>query len=146
MSKNLLTALALAAALLAAAARAEDTPTVWSGLVLATNEDNPLPQELEPYKAKLEHIFGYTHFVLIGQHSEVMDEPSEHWLVPSRKFCLQAKSSHSPQGPGYLVQLQLFREEHLLVTTKVWLAPHNPLFIRGPVHGRGQLIIILLVK
>ena len=123
-------------------------PTVWTGVVLATSETNrtaPL-EKLAPYAAKLENIFGYTHFVLLGEHTEIMDDPHEHWLVPGHSFSLMAASERSTAALGYSVKLELFRERRMLVATKVWLSPRNPLFIKGPLCGRGQLIIILVVQ
>src|SRR5437867_9920678 len=124
MRTKLLIVFAFASALLARpAANAEDFPTVWSGLVFATNDraPKPMPPEIAPFKTKLEHIFGYSHFELIGQHTEIMDDPLEHWLVPGKTFCLSASSQRSAEAQGYTVQLQLFHERNKLVSTKVWL-------------------------
>ena len=147
MRHPLLTLLAFSSVLIPGMAlRAADHPTVWSGLVLATAESKPLPKEVAPFKTKLEHVFGYDNFVLIGQHREVMDEPTEHWLVPSKMLCLHAVSRQSKDPQRYNVELELFREKEMLVSTKVQLVRGSPLFIRGPQCSRGQLVIILMVE
>ena len=151
MRRKLLTVLACAATFACAGvskAQLAEFPTVWTGIVFATvgANANPLPPEIAPYKAKLENIFGYSRFIFIGQHTENMVDPLEHWFVPAKTFSVQATAKRAAETLGYTVDLQLFHERDRLVSTKVWLAPRNPLFIRGPLCGSGQLIIILLVK
>ncbi len=121
--------------------------SVWSGLVLATNEDSPKdpPVELAFLKSKLKNIFGYNQFQLIGDHTEVINDPDEHWLMPGNLFSLRVDSK-SNSTPGYLVRLQLYQEKKMLVETEAKLGRQSPLLIRGPLYGNGQLIIILLVK
>lgn len=123
-------------------------PTVWTGVVLATTEAKPaaMLEKLAPFAPKLENIFGYNHFALLGEHTEIMDDPHEHWLVPGHAFSLMAASERSTTGAGYSVKLELFRERRMLVATKVWLTPRSPLFIKGPLCGKGQLIIVLVVQ
>src|SRR2546428_8869579 len=107
--------LAVFALLLASgAARAADA-SVWSGLVFATNEEKPCeaPPELRKFKTKLENVFGYNQFELIGQHAEVMDEPREQWLIPSKNFCLRVESKTASKC-GYLLKLELFQDQQLL--------------------------------
>src|SRR5436309_3472564 len=84
---------------------------MWSAIVLATNEEKPKSPaaEIVPFKSKLQGIFGYNQFELIGQHTEVMDDPYEHWLIPSKRFSLHASSRKAAQS-GYFVHLQLYHE------------------------------------
>jgi len=127
--------------------RAGDFPAVWSGLVLATKEEHPkeAPPELRKFKAKLEGVFGYNQFELVGQHTEKMDDLTERWLVPSKDFFLRVATKVST-GHTYVLKLDLFQGPRPLATVETRLAPQSPLFIRGPLCGDGQLIIMLLVK
>ncbi len=122
-------------------------PSVWSGLVLATNEDHPkeAPLELRKFKTKLENVFGYNQLELIGQHTESMDDPLEHWLIPSKNFCLRVDAKPLSKI-GWPLRLQIFEDKKLLAHFDANLGPQSPLFIRGPLYAGGQLIIILLVK
>lgn len=130
----------------AGAARAADA-SVWSALVFASNEDHPksAPAELQKFAAKLESVFGYNQFELIGQHTELMDAPSERWLIPSKDFSLRVASQTSP-GKGFGLKLELYQEAKQLTKFEARLGPQSPLLIRGPLYAGGQLIIVLLVK
>jgi hypothetical protein len=126
---------------------AADAPSVWSGLVLATSEDHPkdAPPELRRFLNKLEGVFGYNQFELIGQHTEKMDDLTERWLIPSKEFYLRVATKVSTEKT-YVLRLELFQGQRPLATFETRLAPQSPLFIRGPMCGGGQLIIVLLVK
>ncbi len=47
---------------------------------------------------------------------------------------------------GYLLNLELFHDKQQLVETEAKIAPESPLFIRGPLHARGQILFVVLVK
>ena len=121
--------------------------SIWSGLVLATNEAHPKESsaELHKYKEKLANIFGYNHFELINSHAELMDDPYECWLVPSKDFSLRV-GTHNNQEHIYQMKLELFQNARRLADFEARLGAESPLFIRGPMYARGQLIIVLLVK
>jgi hypothetical protein len=135
----------LASLPLAQAARAAEK--VWSGFVLATNQEQPkeLAPELVKFGAQLKCVFGYNQFELIGQHEEVMDSAFERWMIPSKDFSLLVNSSKLEAG-GYRMKLQFFQEKKLLAEMNARLAGQNLLFIRGPLYAKGQLIIVLAVK
>jgi len=46
----------------------------------------------------------------------------------------------------YRVLIELFRGKSLLLTAEVRLARNAPLFIRGPLWGQGQLVLLLEVR
>jgi hypothetical protein len=124
---------------------------IWSGLVLATNVEDPKPppQQLQEFAPRMKRVFGYNQFQLAGSASQEMTDQTQKWLVPSKKFKLGLKGRRSlskeAQG-GYLLSLQLFQDERPLVDAEVKLAPGSPLFIRGPQCANGQLIIVLQVE
>src|SRR5437867_1147365 len=138
----------LASLLLLSAVRfATAGDAIWSALVLATNEAKPEapPPELARFAPRLKHVFGYNQFRLIGSHTEILDDPSEHWLIPSKVFCL--KVSEEKRGKGrHLLDIALYQKERTLVTTRAELGDESPLFVRGPQFGEGQLLIVLCVK
>ena len=124
--------------------------SIWSGLVLATNEAHPaeIAPELKSYASQLKNIFGYNQYELMGQHVELMDSPTEHWLVPSKDFfSLRVESKKATKaGFHYRLKLDLFQEKKLLAGLEARLCGQNLLFIRGPFYGKGQLVIVLVVK
>jgi len=128
-------------------ARAEDS--LWSGLILATTEDHPapIPPELKKYVTQLNNIFGYNQYELMGKHVELMDNEHEHWLLPGRDFAVLVDSKKATKpGIHYRLKIDLYQEKNLLATMEGHLCGQNLLFIRGPYYGKGELIIMLLVK
>lgn len=126
---------------------AEERDQIWSALVLATNAESPapVPKALEPYASMLQRIFGYSQFEIVGQHSQTIDSEQEKWLLPSKHLFLRVDSQRSRKGEHRL-NLALFQDQRLLVETKADLGERSPLFIRGPLYGQGQLIIVLVVR
>ncbi|MEA3188426.1 MAG: hypothetical protein QOD99_2256 [Chthoniobacter sp.] len=122
-------------------------PAVWSAVILATNEEKPkeMPAELRMFKQKLQNVFGYNQFELIGQHTEPMDDPSERWLIPSKNFSVRV-GSKSEQKNGYAMNLELFEDQRMLARFDAHLGAQSPLFIRGPMYAGGQVIILMMVK
>ncbi|MGB8170606.1 MAG: hypothetical protein WCF18_24090 [Chthoniobacteraceae bacterium] len=139
----------------AAIVREKPTPKnddkVWSGLVLATNDPSPKdpPSELREFAPRLKRVFGYNQFELKGSTAKPIDADGESWLVPSDNFWLSVRArralSKEARG-GYLLDVHLYQDHRPLVATETKLAPGSPLFIRGPMCGRGQLIIVLQVQ
>jgi len=130
------------------AVRAGDaSESIWSALVLATNQEQPAepPAELAKYAKKLKNIFGYNQYELLGQHLEAMDSTKEHWLVPSKELFLRADSKLEKPGV-YRLKLEFWEEKKLLAQMDAKLTGQNLLFIRGPAYENGQLIIILMVQ
>lgn len=126
------------------------TPDVLYGaLILATRSDDPQPAELPmPLRplAKQLGVFGYNQFRMLGEKQAAVPTGTEDWLVPSRQFFLRVDTRNRlPEGNGYQLNLQLFQHDRPLPTVDCSLRRERPLFIRGPMVGTGQLIILLRV-
>ncbi|MEI8234865.1 MAG: hypothetical protein WCH57_09300 [Verrucomicrobiota bacterium] len=123
---------------------AEDV--VWSALIYASNGSKPLPPppEIAAYSQKLQHIFGYNQFQILNQHREFMESRSEHWLIPGKGFYLHVGAQKSREN--YLLHLQLYQDQRLAVQTIALLARQSPIFLRGPLSGEGELIIVVAVE
>ena len=138
----------LAAALWAAPALAlaGGSQSVWSGLVIASNvaQPAPVPPELNGIEGELKGVFGYNQFQIIGQAKKVLRSGEEDWLAKSKYFALKVDSKSST-ATGYQLNLQLFKEQELLLETEAKLAKSNPLVIKGPQVGDGQLLLVLVV-
>jgi hypothetical protein len=95
----------------------------------------------------LKNIFGYDQFELLGQHTESIDSPTEHWLIPGQDFSLRVNCKKAAKpGFNYRLKLELFQEKKLLADMEARLGGQNMVFIRGPFYGQGQLLIVLIVK
>jgi hypothetical protein len=124
---------------------------IWSGVVLATDVSSPKPPppELQEFASRLKRVFGYNQLELVGSATEAIDELSESWLVPSPLFPLSIMARRAPSKEthgGYLLNLRLFQQDRPLVDTEAKLGPGSPLFIRGPLYGKGQIILVLQVQ
>ncbi len=141
--------LRLFAALLAFATLVHADDKVWSAVILATNSkrgETPkeVPAELAPYVAKLGKIFGCDQFEMLGSATKSMDGQNERWLVPSQNFWVGAYALRD--GDGYRLKLEMFHDKRRIVETEAKLGSRSPLFIRGPMHERGQLIVVFEIR
>lgn len=121
--------------------------TVWSGLVIANNVEQPdaIPAELNPLEGTLKNLFGYNQFKVIGQSRKALVSGSEDWLASSKYFSLHVDSRRSDDA-GYVLTLKLFQEKNLLLETDAKLSKASPLVIKGPQVGDGQLLLVLVVQ
>ena len=122
--------------------------TVWSGLVMANNvpEPTPIPAELKGVEETLKHLFGYNQFQVIGQSRQTLKTGEEDWLASSKYFSLHVDSKAAKSASSYLLNLQLFQEQKLLLETEAKLSKRSPLVIKGPQVGDGQLVLLLVVE
>lgn len=124
-----------------------EADTLYGALILATNDANPgePPPALRPLARQL-GAFGYNHFRLLGEKRKAVPRGTEDWLVSSRQFWLRVDTrSRLPESSGYALSLQLFQDDRMLVEVDAKLRRERPLFIRGPMLGSGQLIVLLMV-
>src|SRR4051812_47950758 len=132
---------------LSVAAGMRGAETVWSGLVIAENTQEPaaIPSELTPIEQNLKELFGYNQFQIIGQSSKTLETGKEGWLAWSRYFSLQVDAKGHGKG-GYVLNLRLWKEKELLLESEAKLSKHSPLVIKGPQIGTGQLLLVLIVQ
>jgi hypothetical protein len=122
---------------------------VWSAVVLASNAkkgEHPgeVAPELAPFVQKLSKFFGYNQFEVLGSATKTMDGQTERWLVPTQNFWVGAKATR--EGGKYRLNMEFYHDQRLLLETVAMLGPKSPIFIRGPMHPRGQLIVVFEVK
>ena len=122
---------------------------VWSAVVLASNVKSheraaALPAELAPFSSQLAKCFGYDQYKILGSATKVMDDQTERWLVPTQNFWVGAQSTR--EHGGYRVNMEFFHDKRSLLKAEAMLSPGSPVFIRGPVHVRGQIIVVFEVK
>ena len=148
MTLRLLALLCCAAALLPTHLRADDK--VWSAVLFATNVSSPKapPDELKPIAARLKRVFGYNQFEIVGTDQADLADGVERQLKPTKVFWLNLKARHASikeARGGYLLNVQLYQEKRALVDTVALIAPDSPLFFRGPLHGKGQILMVLQI-
>src|ERR1041385_7782960 len=85
---------------------------VWSGLIIAENEEHPkpVPSELVPLEGTLKELFGYNQFDVIGQSRKTLTTGQEDWLATSKYFALKV-DARGEDDAGYDLNLQLFQEK-----------------------------------
>jgi hypothetical protein len=146
MARSLLLLVASAVGL-SMATELRGAETVWSGLVIAQNveQPQPIPSELTRIEQPLKHLFGYNQFQVIGQSQKALKTGQEDWLATSKFFGLHV-NARGESGAGYLLNLKLYKEKELLLETDAKLSRRSPLVIKGPQVGSGQLLLVLVVQ
>ena len=119
---------------------------VMTAVLLASNVERPkvLPGPLGTACARLQRVLNYNQFEILGSATQVMDEQVENWMVPTDHFWLRVRANRVPEE-RYRLSLELFHDKRPLVETDAVLGRGSPLFIRGPLHARGQVLVVLLV-
>ncbi|MCE9520786.1 MAG: hypothetical protein K8R87_14705, partial [Verrucomicrobia bacterium] len=90
-----------------------------------------------------EKVFPYKHFVILGQHNQVIFREYESWLVPSKDLFVKLDSKGAAKDGGINLHLQFWQGPQVLVKTDAVLRPASPLFIAGPKWREGRLIFVL---
>ena len=136
-----------AIALILSAAPARGAHLVWSGLIIAQNEEHPkpVPTEIASLEETLKELFGYNQFEVIGQSRKTLTTGQEDWLATSKYFALRVDARGADEA-GYDLNLQLYQEKDLLLETNTKLSQSSPLVIKGPQVGGGQLLLVLQVE
>jgi len=118
---------------------------LWSALVVATNQRNPPapPPALAPYVPVLTRTFGYNRFDLINERLAVPGHNDDRWLVPSTELFLQLQPRPGGDSHRAFYLVRLFQKDRPLFASEIGLADGSPLYIRGPLWGQGQLLLIL---
>ena len=127
-------------------ASASGAHLVWSGLIIAQNQEQPkpVPNELAPFEATLKELFGYNQFEIIGQSRKTLTTGQEDWLATSKYFKLKV-DARGEDDSGYDLNLELYQENDKLLETNTRLSESSPLVIKGPQVGGGQLLLVLLI-
>jgi hypothetical protein len=140
--------LALALCLLAGPARAGDK--IWSAVLVANNVEKPKPPpaELKSVANRLHRVFGCNQLEIVGKATAEVSDGAKLTLKPTKTFWLDLqarRASIKEARGGYLLNLQLHQDQRALVDTVTLIAPASPLFFRGPLCSRGQVIVVLQV-
>lgn len=125
---------------------------VWGALIYATDAAEKLtgiksesPPLLPEWDKKLAKVFPWTHFEIVGQHTQDVFREYESWVVPSSDLFLKVDSKGPDAGGGVHLHLQFWRQEKVLLKTDALLRPKSPLFISGPKWRDGQLLFVLVL-
>jgi hypothetical protein len=128
--------------------RAAAGDKIWSAVVLASNVKSgqrpAVAPELAPYAGKLSKVFGYDQFTVLGSATKVIAGSAESWLVPTPNFWVGAKATR--EGGYYRMNMEFFHDKRRLFEAEFMLDTKSPVFIRGPMHVRGQVIMVFEVK
>jgi hypothetical protein len=130
---------------------------VWGALVYASNRpagaksedaaaDANVAEVCPNLSDRLGKVFPYSHFEILGQHSQVVFREYESWVVPSKDVFLKIDSKGAAANGGLNLHVQFWQGQQVLVKTDTLLRPDSPLFIGGPKWRDGQLVFVLLVK
>lgn len=125
---------------------------VWGALMYGSSAGagaavakGDLPKGLQDLPARLGKVFPFSHFELLGQHTQDVFREYESWVVPSKDLFLKVDSKGKADGGGINLHLQFWQEQQVLVKTDAVLREKSPLFIGGPKWRDGQLIFVLML-
>ncbi|CAN5856805.1 hypothetical protein BH11VER1_BH11VER1_24670 [soil metagenome] len=125
---------------------------VWGALVYASNTAPEIKTVAEPtpdfpdLAKRLGKVFNYSHFQVLGQHTQIVFREYESWVVPSRDVFLKLDSKGAAKDGGLNLHLQFWQGQQVLVKSDAVLRSESPLFIGGPKWREGQIIFVLLLK
>lgn len=125
---------------------------VWGALVYASDKAPEAQTKAEPtpdfpdLAKRLGKVFHYSHFQVLGQHTQMVFREYESWVVPSRDVFLKLDSKGAAKDGGLNLHLQFWQGQQVLVKTDAVLRSESPLFIGGPKWRDGQVIFVLLLK
>ena len=95
---------------------------------------------------RLKKVFKFSHFHLIGRHTQKVFKEYESWVVPSKDLCLKLDSRGLAAGGGVNVHLQLWQNTKVLVKSDSLLRVDKPIFLGGPNWRGGRLIFVVGLK
>jgi len=132
-------------------AKGQADDKIWSAVLVANNvaKPKPVPAELKAVAGRLERVFGANQFEIVGRASASITENTKFKLTPTKTFWLelQARRASSPDARGgYMLNLLLYQDQRPLVDTVAIIAPASPLFFRGPMCSKGQVLVVLQVQ
>jgi hypothetical protein len=129
-----------------AAPAAQAADHIWSGIVLASQVEKPKPPpaELARRAPEISKTFGCNQLQLLGSATRVADDPTERWFVPTEHFSMTVKAKRAPEN-SYDLHIVFYHDKEKLAEAETHLAPNSPLFIRGPMHAKGQIIYVLQI-
>lgn len=99
-----------------------------------------------PLEERLKKVFHFSHYHLIGRHTQKVFKEYESWVVPSKDLCLKIDSRGPAEGGGVNVHLQLWQDTKVLVKSDSVLRQDKPIFLGGPNWRKGRLIFVVRLK
>ena len=97
-------------------------------------------------EGRLKKVFPYSHYHLIGKHTQKVFKEYESWVVPSKDLCLKIDSRGPADHEGVNVHLQLWQDTKVLVKSDSVLRKDKPIFLGGPDWRGGRLIFVVRIK
>jgi hypothetical protein len=121
-----------------------DKCLIWGALIRGSNtpvegESHPVPPGLAE---RLKAAFGFQHHQLMGEHTQPVLAEFASYVVPSEELYMKI-DCEGPVDDGLGLQLQLWREQSVIVKTDVILRDHSPVLIAGPKWGDDQLFFVV---
>ncbi|MCB1070427.1 MAG: hypothetical protein KDL31_08725 [Kiritimatiellae bacterium] len=124
--------------LLAVAAPAADQ--IHALMIEASNEPAVIDRRLEKVEYKLRRVFGFPYYHFVAEQT-VMAPSDGQVTVPLANGHRLILS-----GKGLRVTVQWFKNDEILLTTKVSLNKGSPVVLGGVPHGDGTLIVALTAQ
>ena len=135
--------------------KAADTPEqgeLWGAVIVGalenddSRETNP---ELQEFQEQLHKIFGYDRFRIAGEIKEPLT--NNDFEVKTKHFSMALnyiRSKEPKKGEPRVHEffLTLYQKDQLIVKAEVEATTGTPFYVRGPVWGSKEIILMILVK
>ncbi len=135
---------------LAGTSAADTEARAWGALVYigpgeVAGLDEPSPN-FDLIKERLAQVFpGSPNATLIAQHTQEIFKEYESWVVPSKELYLKVDSRGKDDSGGMLLDIQVWRDEKVLLKTDAVLSHEHPLFVGGPKWRGGRLVFVVML-
>lgn len=135
-----------------AGAAVEAGEQLWGGLFWGGDRAyNGDPDATEPPAAALAALRANPHtrcehYALIGHDAATLPAVWFTWIRFSEEFFLRVERGGANDRGELLIDVQLWQQDQLLVSTAVILTGNRPLVIRGPAWRDGYLFATLLLE
>lgn len=125
---------------------------LWAAVLvgaLAKDEPKPTNEELQEFQNQLHSIFGYDSFRIAGEFTEPLSK--ETFEVKTKNFSMQLnhlRSKEVRKGEPLVhdFSVKLFQKGKQIVQAKVEATTGTPFYVRGPVWGNKEIILMILVR
>ena len=129
--------------LLLSAAPLPAQETIWVALVRAETEGAPEDNRIGLLQPRLERVFGFPSYRLLGEANVPMREKYAQWILPRKDLYLKMEPLPPDPPMVNLIHFEIYCRDKQIVQGKFQPQPATPLFINGPDCRKGRMIFIM---
>jgi hypothetical protein len=117
--------------------------TIWVALVRAETEGTPGDARILLMQPRLERVFGFPSYRLLGEANVSIREKYAQWILPRKDLYLKMEPLPPTPPMTNLIHFEIYCRDKQIVQGKFQPQPATPLFINGPDCRKGRMIFIM---